>query len=326
MTAPLGSSGAVLALQLGGSSPPLRMPVVRAGDVAVGLLLAAGLLLIVSAARPRPIEASVPGPTAGSRRRRHRVRDGLRDDLVAAGLPTAGGVARLAAASAGAAVVAAVSALALVRVGTIAVAVGVVAATVPLALVRARAARARTRLAQSWPDVVDDLTSAVRAGLSLPEALSQLARRGPRELRPAFAAFEHDHRAGAAFGVCLDRLKDALADPVGDRLVESLRISRAVGGSDLGRLLRTLSAFLRQENRIRAELATRQGWSINAARLAVAAPWLVLLMLATQPGSLEAYASPAGALVLAVGGASSLLAYVAMRRIGRLPTPRRVLR
>ena len=60
---------------------------------------------------------------------------------------------------------------------------------------------------------------------------------------------------------------------MGDRLVESLRIAREVGGTDLGHLLRTLSGFLREDARTRAELETRQSWTVNAARLAVAAPW-----------------------------------------------------
>ena len=45
---------------------------------------------------------------------------------------------------------------------------------------------------------------------------------------------------------------------MGDRLVESLRIAREVGGTDLGHLLRTLSGFLREDARTRAELETRQ--------------------------------------------------------------------
>ena len=116
----------------------------------------------------------------------------------------------------------------------------------------------------------------MRAGLSLPEALGQLGDRGPERLRPPFPRFGEDYRATGRFGTCLDRLKVALADPVGDRIVESLRMAREVGGSDLGRLLRTLSAFLREDARARAELETRQGWIVNAARLAVAAPWVVL--------------------------------------------------
>ena len=111
-----------------------------------------------------------------------------------------------------------------------------------------------------------------------------------------------------------------------DRIVESLRIAREVGGSDLGRLLRTLSAFLREDSRTRAELETRQGWTVNAARLAVAAPWIVLAMLALKGNSLSAYSSPAGWVILAVGAALCVVAYRAMVWIGRLPDEERVLR
>ncbi len=65
---------------------------------------------------------------------------------------------------------------------------------------------------------------------------------------------------------------------------------------------------------------------MNGARLAVAAPWLVLGLLATRPTAVAAYARPAGAVVLAVGAVSSLVAYRAMIRIGRLPEEQRVLR
>ena len=62
-----------------------------------------------------------------------------------------------------------------------------------------------------------------------------------------------------------DELKDRLSDPVGDRLVGSLRIEREVGDADLGRLLSTVSTFLRDEAGTRAELETRQGWTVNSA-------------------------------------------------------------
>ena len=177
-----------------------------------------------------------------------------------------------------------------------------------------------------WPDVVDNLASGVRAGMSLPEALTQLGVRGPEALRPAFQRFGEDYRATGRFDACLDRLKAQLADPVADRIVESLRVAREVGGSDLGRLLRTLSAFLREDARTRSELETRQGWTVNAARLAVAAPWVVLGMLATRPEAVQAYDSGSGVVVLAVGGAVCFAAYRLMLRIGRLPDEERVLR
>lgn len=196
----------------------------------------------------------------------------------------------------------------------------------PVALVRYRASHRRASLRELWPEAVDNLASAVRAGLSLPEALSQLGERGPAELRPAFRLFAEDYRATGRFADCLLALKERLADPVADRLVEALRITREVGGSDLGRLLRTLSSFLREDARTRGELEARQSWTVSAARLAVAAPWIVLAILATRPGAVDPYNEPAGVVVLAVGAAASLLAYRLMLRIGRLPEEERVLR
>ena len=111
-----------------------------------------------------------------------------------------------------------------------------------------------------------------------------------------------------------------------DRIVEALRITREVGGTDLGRLLRTLSGFLRADARARGELEARQSWTVNGARVAVAAPWVVLALLASRPEAVAAYNTPTGAMVLAVGGASSVVAYRIMLRVGRLPEDRRVLR
>lgn len=215
---------------------------------------------------------------------------------------------------------------AVVSVPAIAFCFAVMAAWGPYALVRMRARARRNRLRDLWPDAVDNITSAVRAGMSLPEAVAQLGHRGPEELRPAFAAFAQDYRITGRFHDCLDRLKERLSDPVGDRLIESLRIAREVGGSDLGRLLRTLSEFLREDARTRSELETRQSWTVNAARLAVAAPWIVLAMLSTRPESVRAYSTATGALVLFSGAVVTALAYWFMVRIGRLPEDERVLR
>ena len=161
--------------------------------------------------------------------------------------------------------------------------------------------------------------------MSLPEGLGALAIRGPAELRAPFARFAAAFRASGRFGACLDALKDDLADPVGDRVCETMRVARDVGGSDLGTVLRTLSELLRADARTRAELETRQGWVVNAARLAVAAPWVVLLLLGTQSETLRAYDSAGGTLLLGIGAAVCVVAYRLMLRIGRLPEEQRVL-
>lgn len=282
--------------------------------VLVGLTFGVGVVLVV---------AGLTSPPHRSRRRGVRAR--LEEMLAQAGIS---GVspAGLVGSCVGVAAIAASMVGAVSRSPSIAATFGLLAGYAPVALVRLRQRRRRSALRELWPEAVDNLASAVRAGLSLPEALAQLGVRGPEPLRAPFAQFGSDYRVTGAFGPSLDRLKDALADPVGDRVVESLRVARDVGGSDLGRLLRTLSAFLREDARTRGELESRQSWTVNAARLAVAAPWIVLLLLSMQPEAVAAYNSSTGLVVLAGGAAASLLAYRLMLRIGRLPEEQRVLR
>ncbi|MHA7272027.1 type II secretion system F family protein [Arthrobacter sp. TMT4-20] len=203
---------------------------------------------------------------------------------------------------------------------------GLFGSLLPVGVVRWHARRRAASLRELWPDVVDHLRSAIRAGLSLPEAISQLGEKGPTELRHAFTAFSDDYRAGARFDDALERLKARLADPVADRIIEALRMTRDVGGSDLGRLLGTLAEFLRDSARTRSELEARQSWTINAARLAVAAPWLVLMLLATRPEAVRAYNTATGAGVLIGGLVVSVVCYRIMLRIGALPQDERVLR
>lgn len=203
---------------------------------------------------------------------------------------------------------------------------GLFGALLPLAIVSWRARKRTAMLRELWPDVVDHLRSAIRAGLSLPEALIQLGDKGPEELRGLFRDFGADYRSGGHFDSALSKLKERLADPVADRIIEALRITREVGGSDLGRLLGTLAEFLRESARTRSELEARQSWTINGARLAVAAPWIVLMLLASRPEAVAAYNSAAGISVLGGGLVASGVCYWVMLRIGALPQDERVLR
>ncbi len=278
-----------------------------------GLLLGVGLLL---AASPSlwPGRSTAPShPSIGDR---------ARERLVQAGLPRVG-VPTIAVVS----VILAVAATALVfilePVLVVAGAAGILVLLLPSMVVlwRARLHRRATRVV--WPDVVDQLVSAVRSGLALPDSVVTLASSGPPIIRAAFKEFESDFRLTGGFAESLDRLKDRLADPVADRIIETLRMSREVGGSELVTVLRNLATYLRQDVAIRSEIEARQSWIVNAARLGVAAPWVVLLMLSTRPEAARAYNSPTGIVVILAGLAISLIAYRIMVGIGRLPEERR---
>jgi tight adherence protein B len=282
----------------------------------LGLLFGIGVTLVWRSGKRRPPRRPRLRPTVTQR---------IGDLLAQAGIESVT-PRQLVGSSAGLSLVVFVVSSAVSRTLPIAIAFAGFAALGPVSIVRYRRSKRRTELRDLWPEAVDNLASGVRAGLSLPEALTQLGVRGPQELRRPFQRFGKDYRATGRFSDCLDRLKSGLADPTGDRIVESLRLAREVGGTDLGRLLRTLSAFLREDARTRAELETRQGWAVNGARIAVAAPWLLLGVLSLNPHAVQAYNSAAGTLVLAGGAAVSVVAYRIMLRIGRLPVEERVLR
>lgn len=205
----------------------------------------------------------------------------------------------------------------------LAVIAALAAAAAPITYLRGRRLRLRKARRQLWPDVCDLLIAAIRVGLSLPDAVAGLADSAPQTVRPAFAVFARDLRATGRFETSLDRLKATLADPIADRIIETLRMARQVGGTDLTGVLRALSSSVRADAALRGEVEARQSWIHGAAVLGVVAPWVILGLLVMRPEGAEAYGTPEGVLVIVAGAAISVLAFRIMVRIGRLPEPKR---
>lgn len=179
--------------------------------------------------------------------------------------------------------------------------------------------------AQLWPDVVDDLASAVRAGLSLPQAVSELCASGPSLLQPAFKICRDRYQSTGDFVTGLNLMAQELKDPQADKFVTSLQVAYEVGGADLGLLLRTLSEVMREDLVTRGEIVARQSWTINAARLAVGAPWATALVLSTRESTAAVYSSPGGIRMLVICAIVSVAAYFAMMQIAKLPQEDRLL-
>lgn len=275
----------------------------------LGLLFAVGVLLIVASTRP----------SAGNRTfQTSRIQSLIYQADLAKVTPTALVTSCIAAAfvlGSLTLIVTAIPMAALLGAG--------LAATSPIVLLRRRARQRAAQRRASWPDAVDTLVSGVRAGLSLPEAVGDLGRRGPAALRSQFTGFEAEYRANGSFTRALAIVQEQLADPVADHVVAALVIAWEVGGTDLGGVLRTLSAFLREDARTRGDIEARQSWTVNAARVSVAAPWLTLALLCTRPEAVAAYSSWWGAVILGAAAAMSFLAFRLMITIGRLPRDQR---
>lgn len=191
-------------------------------------------------------------------------------------------------------------------------------AATPSIKAHAKHRRVANEITQAWPDAIDHLSSAIRAGLNLAESLSAIGLRGPAVLRPYFIAMGNDLASGTNLESALERFSIECNDPIADQLVETILIAHEVGGSEIGRLLRTFSQFLRQDIQIRDEIRVRQGWVINGARIAAAAPWILLALLSLRHESVAAYQSAGGIFIIFIGAILSAVAYLWMRRLGRL--------
>ncbi len=277
-----------------------------------GAALAAGVLLLVS---PWLWPAGIAEPRVPRRGALTR----LREEAGYAGVAAR----TLHAVILAAAVVAAAAVWLVAQLPVLVLLAALAAGWAPIAWLRARRLRLRALRRQLWPDVCDLLIASIRVGMSLPDAVASLAVSAPPMLRPAFAVFARDMHATGRFETSLDRLKITLADPIADRIVETLRMARQVGGTELPGVLRALSQSVRADAMLRAEVEARQSWVRGAAVLGVVAPWVILVLLVLRPEGAQAYSTPTGFLVICAGAAISAFAFRLMLRLGRLPEPRR---
>jgi tight adherence protein B len=205
----------------------------------------------------------------------------------------------------------------------IALAFGALAAGISFVTIRTKSHINEAALIAAWPEVIDHLMSGIQSGLSLTESIAGLSTRGPEILRPAFVQFRTNLHGSGDLTMAINDLKTMFSHHGSDQIFEALLISKTLGGSELLQILRTLGDFLRQDLALRREIDVKHGWIKNSAHISAAAPWILLLLLSTQPSTAKAYSTAPGAMILIAGLVMTAIAYLWMNRLGRLPqTPR----
>lgn len=199
------------------------------------------------------------------------------------------------------------------------------AGTLPIAWYRQRR-RARLEQAQeAWPRLIEEiriLTSSV--GRSIPQALFEVGRHGPTELRPAFDAAHREWLLSTDFARTLDILKARLADPTADATCETLLIAHELGGSDLDRRLDALAADRRRDTHDRKDARAKQAGARFARRFVLIVPLGMAVAGMSVGNGREAYQSPGGQLVVVVALALVLACWLWAGRVMRLPDEERV--
>lgn len=201
----------------------------------------------------------------------------------------------------------------------------VVGCGVPIIALASARDRRRQRARALWPDVIDSIRVALRSGSTLTDAVTAAATIVPREWRTAWTELESNLRRGSDVDSAMRRLQRSLADPIADRVVESIVVAREYGGTALPVVLAELGRSVRRESAMRHEAQSRQSWVRHAATLGVVSPWIVLALLASRPENRETYSTVAGTLLIVVSAGVTAVAYFVMRALGSMREPPRWL-
>lgn len=193
------------------------------------------------------------------------------------------------------------------------------------AWIRARRHEQHLRKIESfYPDFIEALISQVRSGTSLLAAVAAASDTAPPALADPARHMWFSVQLSGDVSACLDELKTQWSSPTGDLLVETIRVAHAAGGNRVVDVLRELADHVRRERNLRREVEAKQSWVRVAARVGVAAPWVVLVLLSFRAETAAAYNSPMGVTLVLCGLALSLVSYRLMISLGRTPSARRV--
>ena len=154
-------------------------------------------------------------------------------------------------------------------------AIGVFLPTVILKLLRVLRLR---KLEDQLVDGVQTLSSGVRAGLNLIQAMELLAQNGVRPISEEFAHLLREYE----YGVTIDRAMLNAADRIGSsnyRLLFSALQTHRERGGDLGETLDRISDSIREIHRLEKRVETLTAPGRAAARWMGAMPAVILIIL-----------------------------------------------
>ena len=202
---------------------------------------------------------------------------------------------------------------------------GAFAASFPVASYRSRRQQRRSDAREAWPRMIEEMRLLTGSlGRSVPQALFDVGRRGPAEMRPAFAAAHREWMISTDFARTVAVLKQALADPTADATCETLLVAHDVGGSDLDRRLAALAEDRVQDLQGRKDARSKQAGVRFARRFVLLVPLGMALAGLSIGSGRNAYQTTLGQLGVAVGLVMIAACWAWAGRLLRLPEEDRV--
>jgi tight adherence protein B len=203
--------------------------------------------------------------------------------------------------------------------------VGAFAASYPVASYRARRRAARHRAGEVWPRMIEEISLLTGSlGRSVPQALFEVGRSAPTEMRPAFAAAHREWLISTDFGRTVAVLKVRLADATADATCETLLVAHEIGGTDLERRLSALVEDRIAHLQGRKDAEAKQAGVRFARRFVLFVPFGMALAGLSIGDGRRAYETSGGQVGVVVALAMVVVCWLWSGRIMRLPDEERV--
>jgi tight adherence protein B len=211
------------------------------------------------------------------------------------------------------------AAVGFVLAGLIGLAVGVI--VVPLAartLLRRMVERRRAKFAEFLPDSLQMLTSTLKSGFGILQALDNVAEEAPEPARSEFRRVLLEIRLGRDMGSALHGLADRMQSEDFEWVVGAIDINREVGG-DLAMILQHVGETIRERQRLLRHMQALTAEGRLSAYILTGLPvGLVMVMAVIDPEYLDRLRSGIGLVLVGVGVGLLLAGWLWMKRLIRI--------
>lgn len=178
--------------------------------------------------------------------------------------------------------------------------------------------RRQREFAEQLPELLQQMSSTIRSGLSLPQTIAQISADLPAPAGVEMRRVAIEHRIGRTLSESLDDLAERMDSQDLRWAVRAIDINRRTGG-DLARILRRLDATIRARNQVRGHVRslTAEG-RLSGLVLTALPPCLLLAIALVNPTFLNPlFDNLIGQAVLVVSTALLIIGGIWLFRLAR---------
>lgn len=193
---------------------------------------------------------------------------------------------------------------------------GVVAYLIPMRIVKWRQRRRLTKFNSRLPDTLSLLSNAMKAGLSLPQAIESVAKNASAPISDELERVVRETKLGSSTPAALANMVRRVGSEDLDLIVTAIAIQANVGGN-LARILDGISHTIRQRVQIKSQIGAMtaqmraSGWIITLLPFIVAG----ILNVLTPSYFRVMFTEPFGRVLLVLAGISIFIGNFFVRKI-----------